>query len=100
MILDQNSLEGEDGQLLIVGEGEAATLVEGGGLEGVEDGGYTLANDQNGGMIVLPSCVSNGNAGTNRQGGFLYKIFKGLVPQSLLLSQVRHYDYIVYLKRM
>ena len=66
MILDQNSLEGEDGQLLIVGEGEAATLVEGGGLEGVEDGGYTLANDQNGGMIVLPSCVSNGNTGTNR----------------------------------
>ena len=76
MILDQNSLQGEDGQLLIVGEGEAATLVE-----GVEEGGYTLANDQNGGMIVLPTGVSSGNTGTNRYVRFILFFFNWIMER-------------------
>ena len=86
MILDQNSLEGEDGQLLIVGEGEAATLVHGGeGASLVEggntaysvgeggevstligcEGGISLAQDENG-MIVLPPGATSVHTNTNR----------------------------------
>ena len=60
MILDQNTLEGEDGQqLLIVGGGDD---VEEGDQEGhhqyEEEEGYTLGADQDGGVLMIPTSLA------------------------------------------
>ena len=61
MILDQNALEGEDGQQLLIVGGDGDGVVD--GEHGVhdqfgEEEGYTLGADQDGGVLMIPSSLA------------------------------------------
>ncbi|XP_023348428.1 uncharacterized protein LOC111717149 isoform X2 [Eurytemora carolleeae] len=68
MILDQNALEGEDGQQLLIVGGEGDGVVD--GEHGVhdqfgEEEGYTLGADQDGGVLMIPSSLASSMSGQN-----------------------------------
>ena len=63
MILDQNALEGEDGQQLLIVGGEGDGVVDGDHgvhdqYEEEEEEAYTLGADQDGGVLMIPSSLA------------------------------------------